>query len=800
MKRLLALAFILLHAISAHGQGLLPYVEGGFTNNGGAPLNAGKICTTPSGTNSGTLPTYPTYADALARTNANANPVVLDSAGRANIWLPSGAAYRIRIIANGSGGTACNGTSTGIGVDIKIVDGVTSGITVINAITINGVQMCDVYPGSNASAKIAACISALPSTGGIADANGLQGAQVFTSDPFSTVTKRVTVLMSAATYAFNIDVTVPDNIQLVLNQGAVFSVGPANTLTIAGSLDGSSTSFHFSGSGVTSFTSTQIPSIYAEWFGALGDNGTTTNDTPFAKTFASIPTTGGSRSVKLAGGIYKTVLNTAIGNGKSNITFDMNGAEILFQPAAVVAGSDRALSIHTGDSNLSPTPLLITGPIAVGATSFNCTTAGDCNSLASGDWVLIQETDTGVSNEIVLFQYAQVASSGAGAATIYGNFHTAFPASGGGRSLGFLKVTDLSQNIFVRNGRLRTTSASAIVGLSVGVARGVFIENMVSAPANGNAFFAYRTSELHMIGNRQSINLTQASEIGAVDGFTMSGMTLATDNNQPSTSCLTLDYGTTRFSLSDNDLVGCGDIAVQLFAVHDGSIMGNTVAYVYNAGIVNTQGVSGLGNQRVILMGNIFRGGAGTSTGIAFADSTTLATNIATQGNVIGFNVVSNFSNPYGTQDADDNYIAPNSTANGSVQIAGKTLLGETTTPENILNITSGTQSNLPILIKRTGVNSWYVGPDYSDGTRFTVAFNAENAPMWQIDQNGYEYRKPIAAATILAYAAADGVSAYCSDCAVTGPADNTCNGGGNGAAAWRINGVWRCFNLQNVP
>jgi hypothetical protein len=39
-----------------------------------------------------------------------------------------------------------------------------------------------------------------------------------------------------------------------------------------------------------------------------------------------------------------------------------------------------------------------------------------------------------------------------------------------------------------------------------------------------------------------------------------------------------------------------------------------------------------------------------------------------------------------------------------------------------------------------------------------------------------------------------------CADCAVTGAADNTCAGGGTGALAVGINGVWRCFYAQNVP
>lgn len=44
----------------------------------------------------------------------------------------------------------------------------------------------------------------------------------------------------------------------------------------------------------------------------------------------------------------------------------------------------------------------------------------------------------------------------------------------------------------------------------------------------------------------------------------------------------------------------------------------------------------------------------------------------------------------------------------------------------------------------------------------------------------------------------ADGTLIYCSDCAVTSGADNTCASGGTGALLVRLNGVNRCFAAQN--
>src|SRR5438045_3441762 len=57
---------------------------------------------------------------------------------------------------------------------------------------INGTRMADQFAGATASAKIAAAIADLPSTGGIVDATGLSGEQSLTTCPFVGVTKPTT--------------------------------------------------------------------------------------------------------------------------------------------------------------------------------------------------------------------------------------------------------------------------------------------------------------------------------------------------------------------------------------------------------------------------------------------------------------------------------------------------------------------------------------------------------------------------------------------------------------------------------
>ena len=64
---------------------LSPYVFRQELDNNGTPLSGGKIYTYEAGT---TTPKA-TYTDSTGNT-ANANPVILDSAGRCSIWLGDG--------------------------------------------------------------------------------------------------------------------------------------------------------------------------------------------------------------------------------------------------------------------------------------------------------------------------------------------------------------------------------------------------------------------------------------------------------------------------------------------------------------------------------------------------------------------------------------------------------------------------------------------------------------------------------------------------------------------------------------
>lgn len=79
----------------------------------GDPLNAGQVSTYIAGTTT-PLASYPTYADALAGTNANANPVVLDANGEAAIFLTN-RLYKIVVASSVASGSVTQYTVDSVG-------------------------------------------------------------------------------------------------------------------------------------------------------------------------------------------------------------------------------------------------------------------------------------------------------------------------------------------------------------------------------------------------------------------------------------------------------------------------------------------------------------------------------------------------------------------------------------------------------------------------------------------------------------------------------------------------------------
>lgn len=155
---------------------------------------------------------------------------------------------------------------------------------------LDAVRICSNFAGADAGAKIAACIADLPSTGGTADARGLQGSQTWSACPFTRVTKPVTVVIGGATHSSSVSCTVPSSVTLDLAQGGIVSMAAATTATINGSVIGPP-SQHFAGAGDVLLNG-PLHDVPVQWFGALGD-GATDDTTAVQKTVTSLTGKGG---------------------------------------------------------------------------------------------------------------------------------------------------------------------------------------------------------------------------------------------------------------------------------------------------------------------------------------------------------------------------------------------------------------------------------------------------------------------------------------------------------------------------
>jgi len=149
-------------------------------------------------------------------------------------------------------------------------------------------RICDQFNGESAGVKIAACIADLPSTGGTADARGLDGPQTISSDPFSSVTKPVTLILGAGQYASSTDISVPSNVTVRFERGARLTMN-GTSLTWRGGIDSGLYQI-FGTTGRMSWGATELSRtvyIYPEWWGALGD-GSTNDSEAFNAALASI--------------------------------------------------------------------------------------------------------------------------------------------------------------------------------------------------------------------------------------------------------------------------------------------------------------------------------------------------------------------------------------------------------------------------------------------------------------------------------------------------------------------------------
>ena len=390
--------------------------------------------------------------------------------------------------------------SAGRWTQVDKVVNTTTGSDIAIAGNINNTRQCNQFAGADAGAKIAACIAALPSTGGTADARGLEGAQAWASCPVTGIAKNVTLSLGAGTAALSVNCTIPSNVTLQLNQGSVLSVNSGLTLTINGGVQ-ASLSQHFSGSGAVSFSGNL--QIFPQWWGATGDGST---DDSAAVQLAATAAAGSALYFPATPQSYKF----------GNVVL-LSNTRVVFAPNATVKvkSGTNAFTI-TGSATL---------PVAINNTMLGnrlIVTTGT-NTFTAGDLLRISGTPTAPINGVGPFvQIGQVTSLSGTTANLNIQLYSSMTG------VTAAKVTPIS-DVIIEDMRAVAESASSIgilatnsdkntqvirprtTGLGIGASAGVitlvdsygsFIIDGVFDDVSGIGLYLYACSNIKVLRNR----------------------------------------------------------------------------------------------------------------------------------------------------------------------------------------------------------------------------------------------------------------------------------------------------------
>jgi hypothetical protein len=342
-----------------------------------------------------------------------------------------------------------------------------------------------------------------------------------------------------------------------------------------------------------------------------------------------------------AGGVVnftagKYVITQTIVISKSNTVIQGVGPETIFEfrPALpqVHCANDRAFTTPC-DVLLTPRRQ-ITAPIAVGDTSFSATQ--DVSDLQPGDTLLVQEKDR-KAGDVVVVDWAQVASASGNTVTVQQPFRTAFPDSRAWdpdhSGLGFYKFPQVTENVEFRNfSILVPDSGVGAPGISVFAARHTLIDGINVRDPHGQALYSYLAKDL-TIQNSQGYGDIDLNEFGATVDLDLHNNIFSCTH----TAGFGLDFGTGFFNITGNSVPLSSDIGVYfLYGIHDGTFTGNNIAFVAVADVSNANGLDARGTSNLRLTGNFLAGGAGPlSTGITIGAEFQSEVPIPSSGNTV---------------------------------------------------------------------------------------------------------------------------------------------------------------------
>jgi len=241
---------------------LAPQVKFRAMDSNGDPYVGGKLYTYETGTT--TLKT--SWTDST-KVTPNTNPVVLDNRGQADVWIDSSSgAYRFKLDSSddvtiwtkdGISNVASGGSYSTMTLPVKedsliTYDDSASGT---KKLAIHDLLGNVHYPDYNETDQ------------GVAGSGS--SVKVFVdaiSTDSATLVFRHNSGSAATTYTFSTDETIPSNIKVVIEKGAILSIAGTKTLTINGSFSAGLYQV-FSGDGSVAFRNGAIKYTIPQWWG-----------------------------------------------------------------------------------------------------------------------------------------------------------------------------------------------------------------------------------------------------------------------------------------------------------------------------------------------------------------------------------------------------------------------------------------------------------------------------------------------------------------------------------------------------
>ncbi len=169
--------------------------------------------------------------------------LVKDSTGNYHVNLDTtsyGGQWQWRFFSTGTSQSAVAG-SFYVTPNAAVTTTVTPAVIPLTATvySLNNILYADGFPGADLGDKLAAALAIIPSTGGIIDARGFQGAQAATVNPFAGITYPFKVLLGDCTISTTTAWTISGNDQYLEGTGIgtrikITSGTPAAVLTLNG--------------------------------------------------------------------------------------------------------------------------------------------------------------------------------------------------------------------------------------------------------------------------------------------------------------------------------------------------------------------------------------------------------------------------------------------------------------------------------------------------------------------------------------------------------------------------------------